>query len=74
MGEVQKHIIRRGKRSVLSTPFHKKNNDGAFAAWKLDLDRIRRVFEVHFFPPFLKIANYLLADRVRERKCPLYPS
>ena len=49
MGDVRRHIIERGKRSVFSGPFYKKGNYEAIAAWHLDLDRIRRVFEVRFF-------------------------
>lgn len=48
MDDVQRHVIKRGKRSVFSGPFYKKGNDEAIVAWHLNLDGIRRVFEVRF--------------------------
>ena len=44
--EIQRYIIKKGKRSVFSRPFHTKDDGEAIAAWKLNLDRIRRVVEV----------------------------
>ena len=44
---IQRHIVKRGKRSVFSRPFHTKDDSEAITAWRLDLDRIRRVVEVN---------------------------
>ena len=52
MGDVQKHIVKQGKRSTLSRPFYTRSNEEAIAAWKLEFDRIRHVLEVHFFTCF----------------------
>ena len=46
MVEIQRHIVRRGKRGVFSRPFHAKDDSKTIAAWRSDLDRIRRVVEV----------------------------
>ena len=43
---IQRHIVKRGKMSVFSRPFSAKDDSEAIAAWRLDLDRIRRVVEV----------------------------
>ena len=46
MGKIQGKIIKRGKRSIFSRALHTKDDVKAAAAWRLDLDKIRRVFEV----------------------------
>ena len=46
MGKIQGKIIKRGKRSIFSRVLHMKDDVEAAAAWRLDLDKIRRVFEV----------------------------
>ena len=59
MVEIQKHIVRKGKRSVFSRPFHTKDDSETIAAWRSDLDRIRSAVEVRsFISAFcLKIVN-----------------
>ena len=49
MAEIQKNIIKRGKRSVFSRPFRAGHDEEAIAAWRLDFDKIRRTFEVRTF-------------------------
>ena len=46
MAEVQGNIIKRGKRNPISRCYHAKEDKEAIAAWKLDLNRIRHVFNV----------------------------
>ena len=46
MDEIQKHIIKRGKRNVISRRYHAKDDEKAIATWRLDLDRILHVFSV----------------------------
>ena len=46
MDEIQRHIIERGKRSVISRHYHAKDDEKAIAAWKLDLKGILHVFNV----------------------------
>ena len=46
MAEIQRNIIKRGKRNAISQCFHKKNDSKAIAGWRLDLDRILHVFNV----------------------------
>ena len=64
MVEIQRHIIKRGKRSVLSRPFHTKDDSEAIAAWRSDLDGIRRVLEVCSLASgfWLTIVNFLPPD------------
>lgn len=49
VAEIQKHIIKRGKRSVLTRPLRAKDYEEAITAWRLELDKIRRIFEVRSF-------------------------
>ena len=49
MAEIQRHIARRKKRNLLSRFLHAKDDEKLIAAWKLDIDRIRRVFDVGSF-------------------------
>ena len=43
---IQRHIVKRGKRNVLSRYFHAKDDGEAIATWKQDINGIRRVFDV----------------------------
>ena len=43
---IQKNIIKRGERNVISRRYRAKDDKEAIAAWNLDLNRIRRVFDV----------------------------
>ena len=69
MVEIQRHIVKRGKRRVFSRPFHTKDDSEAIAAWRSDLDRIRRVVEVRSLASTfcLTIVNILPPDRTRNR-------
>ena len=40
MAEIQKGVVKGGKRNAISRVFHAKNDQGAIAAWRLDLNRI----------------------------------
>ena len=46
MDEIQRHIIKRGKRNVISRRYHAKDDEEAIATWRLDLDGILHVFNV----------------------------
>ena len=48
---VQKHIVKRGKRTPVHKFFRAKNDEKLVATWRLDLDKICRVFDVRPFPP-----------------------
>jgi len=47
VAEIQRSIIKRGKRNVVSRHFHAKNDKETIAGWRLDLNRILHVFNVH---------------------------
>ena len=49
MAVIQKHILRRGKRAIVPQFFRAKDDEKLVAAWRLDLDEIRRVFDVRPF-------------------------
>jgi len=49
--EIQGNIIERSKRNVISRRYHAKDDKEAIAAWSLDLNRIRRVFDVRSVTP-----------------------
>ena len=46
MGKIQRNIVKRGERNVISRHFHRKDDNEAIATWKLDLDRILHLFDV----------------------------
>ena len=49
MAGIQRHIAKRSKRNVISQFFHAKDDEQKIAAWKSDLDSIRRALDVRFF-------------------------
>ena len=46
MAEIQRKAIKRGKRNPVSRLLQAKNDKDVIAAWRVDLDRILRVFNV----------------------------
>ena len=46
MAEIQRNVIKRGKRNVVSRHLHAKNDKEKIAAWRSDLGRILQVFNV----------------------------
>ena len=48
MTEIQRHIVKRGKRNVFFRSFY-ADNEETIAAWKSNLDEIRRIFDVCSF-------------------------
>ena len=46
VGQIQKHVAQRGKRSMISRRFHAKEDEQAIVMWQSDLDKIRHVFDV----------------------------
>ena len=46
MGEIQRNVIKQGKRNVISRHLNARNDKDKIAGWKLDLNRILHVFNV----------------------------
>ena len=46
MDETHRHIIKRGKRNVISRLYHAKDDEKAMATWRLDLGGTLHVFNV----------------------------
>ena len=46
---IQRHIIKRGKRSIFRRFFRPKKNEKLVATWRLELEKIRHVFDVRSF-------------------------
>ena len=46
MTEIQRNIIKRGKRNAICRLFHKRGDNKAIATWRLDLNGILHVFNV----------------------------
>ena len=63
MADIQKYIIKRGKRSAISKFLHEKKDKEVIATWMQRLDKIRRVFEVRLFLTHPAISNFQLLDR-----------
>lgn len=56
---IQKHIVKRGKRSIVHQIFHPKKDEKLVAAWKLDLDKIRHAFDVRFLTCVWQLLTFL---------------
>ena len=48
MDEIQRHIIKRGKRNVISRRYRAKDDREAITAWRSDLNEVLHVFNVCF--------------------------
>jgi len=46
LDEIRENIIKRGRRNVISRHYHAKDDKEAIATWRLDLNRVLRVFNV----------------------------
>ena len=51
MDEIQRHIVKRGKRNAISQRYHSKDDKEAIIVWRSDLDGILRVFNVCSITP-----------------------
>ena len=51
MAEIQKNIIKRGKRNGVSRMFHAKDEKQTIATWRSDLNRILHIFNVCSITP-----------------------
>ena len=65
MDEIQRHIIRRGKRNVISRLYHAKDDKKAITAWRLDLNGILHVFNVCFVTSARRLLNSRLQTELR---------
>ena len=48
---IQRNIIKRSERNVISRRYHAKDDKEAIITWNLELKRIRRVFDVRPVTP-----------------------
>jgi hypothetical protein len=48
VADIQKRLVKWGKRNVASRHFHAKKDKETIAAWRLDLEKILQVFKVRF--------------------------
>jgi len=58
MDGIHKHIVEWGKRNAISRRYHAKDDKRAIATWKLDLDRILRVFNVCSITPVRQLLTF----------------
>jgi len=48
VAEIQRHIIKRGKRNAISRRYHAKDDKEATTTWRLEFNNILHVFNVRF--------------------------
>ena len=65
MDGIQEHIIEWGKRNAISRRYHAKDAKEAVATWKLDLDRILRVFNVCSVAPAWQLLTFRFQVELR---------
>jgi hypothetical protein len=58
MDEIQRHVIKRGKRNVISRLYHAKSDKKAIVTWRLDLDGILHVFNVRSVSPVRRLLTF----------------
>ena len=46
MAEIQRGVVKGGKRNAISRVLHSRNDKEAIATWRLDLNRILHIFNV----------------------------
>ena len=51
MAVIQKHIVKRGKRTIFRQLLRPEDNGKLAAAWRLDLDEINHALDVRYFVP-----------------------
>ena len=51
MAQIQRSVVKLGKRNAISRLFYAKNDKDTIAAWHSDLDRILQVFKVRSMVP-----------------------
>ena len=66
---IQTNIIKRGKRNVISRYFHKKADNKAIAAWRLDLNRILQVFNVRSLISILSLLTFRFQTELERNTC-----
>ncbi|KAF9650091.1 hypothetical protein BDM02DRAFT_3112699 [Thelephora ganbajun] len=59
--EIQRNIVERGKRRVISRLFHAKNDKDTIAAWRLDINRVLHVFNTE-----LAISTHVVVSDIRH--------
>ena len=50
MANIQKELVKWGRRNAVSRHFHAKKDKEMVAAWRVDLDEIFQVFNVRSVP------------------------
>jgi hypothetical protein len=64
MAEIQEHIAKRDKRNSIFQRFYAKEDEEAIAAWKLELRKIRNVFDVRPFAPIRRVLTFGLQTKL----------
>ena len=67
MAVIQKHIIKCGKRTIVHKYFRSKEDEQLVATWRLNLDDIRRVFDVRLLTFYLAVVKFLILDRTYNK-------
>ena len=67
MAEIQKKLVKWGKRNAVSRRFHAKNDKEMITNWKLDLDEILQVFDVRSVFRVKDVANFPVLEGTCDR-------
>jgi len=58
VADIQRKIIKQGKRNAVTQFFHAKNDKETIAAWRVDLNRMLLVFNVSSIAPCAAIIKH----------------
>ena len=67
MADVQKKLVKWGKRNMISRRFHAKDDKETIAVWRLDLDKILQVFRVRSIVRMVAIVDFPLLEGTRNK-------
>ena len=63
-------MVKWGRRNVVYRRFHANNNKETIATWRLDFDKILRIFDVRPFARVKTVADFLVIEGIfSEREC-----
>jgi len=62
VADIQRKVIKQGKRNAVTQLFHAKNDKEMIAAWRADLNRILLVFNVSSIVHRAAVIKYSLPD------------
>ena len=68
MADIQRKLVKWGKRNGISRRFHAKDDKEMIATWRLDLNKILQIFNACSVARAMVIANFPLLEGARNKR------